>query len=68
MHFLQGTSGRYCIGSTTDLEARLERHNSGMVYSTKRLGIPLRLVVPRNYGSVAEAREVEAMLKRSKNP
>jgi len=44
VYILKGTTGRYYIGSTQDLENRLERHNSGMVHSTKRLGLPMKLI------------------------
>ena len=49
------------------MEARIDRHNTGMVYSTKRLGLPVSLVCYREFESMAKAREIEAMLKRWKN-
>ena len=67
VYILQGTSGRCYIGSTENVVNRLERHNSGRVYSTKRLGIPLQLVVFAEFESIGKAREVEARLKRWKN-
>jgi len=68
VYIIQGTSGRYYIGSCQDVAKRLERHNSGMVYSSKRLGLPLKLIAYRAFDSSAQARAVEAKLKRWKNP
>jgi len=68
VHILEGTSGRFYIGSTQNIEKRLDRHNSGMVHSTKRIGIPLKLIVYKEYSSVSAARSAEVKLKRWKNP
>jgi len=67
-YILEGTSGRYYIGSCQDVARRLERHNSGGVHSTKRLGLPLKLIAHRAFNSNGEARAVEAKLKRWRNP
>jgi predicted GIY-YIG superfamily endonuclease len=50
---LQGSSGRYYIGSTTDLQRRLEQHRSGHTYSTRRLGTQLELVASLEMGALA---------------
>lgn len=55
VYLLQGTSGRFYLGATTDLGARLQRHNSGMVHSTKRLGLPMTLISSRQFDSMEEA-------------
>ncbi len=68
VYILRGTSGPYYIGSCEDVEKRLKRHNGGWAHSSKRLGLPLELVASREFGSVSEARKIEAMLKRWKNP
>lgn len=68
VYMLRGSKGRYYIGCTEDLEARVARHNTGMVHSTKRLGLPLELVAQRDFASMAEARKIEMMLKKWKNP
>ena len=44
VYILRGASGRFYIGSTTDLNRRLEQHRNGQTYSTRRLGFPLELV------------------------
>jgi predicted GIY-YIG superfamily endonuclease len=67
VYMLQGASGRYYIGCTEDLEARVTRHNSGHVHSSKRLGLPLVLVVHKEFPTMADARKIEAMLKRWKH-
>lgn len=38
VYMLRGASGRHYIGSTTDLERRLEQHRRGHTQTTKRLG------------------------------
>ena len=68
VYLLRGTTGRYYIGATEDLGARVLRHNSGLVWSSKRLGLPLELVASREYPSMAEALREERRLKRWKNP
>ena len=65
---LRGSSGRFYIGSTTDLNRRLAQHRQGHTYSTRRLGLPLELVAALELGSLAEARELEREMKRKKNP
>ena len=68
VYLLRGQTGRHYIGSTTNLDQRIERHNSGMVYSTKRLGLPMELIAFREFSDQTEARRIEAKLKRWKNP
>ena len=68
VYLLRGTSGRHYIGATENLQARLARHNSGQVHSSRRLGLPLTLVASRNYDSMQEALSDERKLKRWKNP
>ncbi|WP_425492923.1 GIY-YIG nuclease family protein [Candidatus Pelagisphaera phototrophica] len=55
------------MGSTQDVEKRLERHNSGIVYSTKCIGFPLKLIAYRTFDSNAESPAVEVMLKHWRN-
>lgn len=49
-------------GSTTDLDRRLEEHNSGMNFSTKKY-IPWKLFYKEEYQSLNEARKREQYLK-----
>ena len=68
VYILKGSKGRYYIGATKNLQERLDRHNSGMVHSTKRLGLPLELVASAKFSNMDEALQMERMLKRWKNP
>ena len=56
-------SGTYYIGQTNDLGARLERHNSGMILSTKG-DAPWNLVWHTDKPSRSEAVLLERKLKR----
>ena len=67
VYILQGTSGRLYIGSCQNVARRLERHNSGRVHSTKRIGLPLKLIAYRAFDSNAESRAAEVKLKHWRN-
>ena len=68
VYVLQGSSGRHYIGSTVDLERRLEEHRRGHTHTTKRLGTTIEIVASRAFDSLDEARRVERKLKAKKNP
>ena len=68
VYILRGASGRYYIGSTTDLERRFEEHQRGHTHTTKRLGSPLEIVVALELATLEQARALERELKRKKNP
>ena len=68
VYMLQGKSGRFYIGASENLVMRIEQHNLGKVYSSKRLGLPLKLVASRRFDSMSEALKVERMLKKWKSP
>ena len=68
VYILRGSSGRHYIGSTVNLERRLEEHRRGHTHTTKRLGGAIELVASRSFGSLNEARCVERLLKAKKNP
>ena len=68
VYILRGSSGRYCIGSTENLERRLDEHRRGSNHTTLRLGRSLALVISRTVGTPLEARQIELALKRKKNP
>ena len=67
-YMLKGMSGRYYIGSTENLERRLEEHRRGSNHTTRRLGGPLMLVAAKELPSIAAARALETILKGKKNP
>ncbi|OGY96705.1 MAG: hypothetical protein A2122_01010 [Candidatus Liptonbacteria bacterium GWB1_49_6] len=54
---------RFYIGFTTDIGARLEKHNLGKVYWTKR-SLPWKLVYYEAYISKMDALTREKQLKR----
>jgi Predicted endonuclease containing a URI domain len=57
---------RYYIGYCEDLEARLNRHNKGMVTATKNCR-PYKLKAFKDFSTELEARREEARLKRMKS-
>jgi predicted GIY-YIG superfamily endonuclease len=67
VYILKG-SKRHYLGSTIDLDARVAQHQRGHTHTTKRLGKKLALVASKEFATLTEARSVERMLKRKKNP
>lgn len=57
---------RFYVGFTTDIGARLEKHNLGKVYWTKRL-LPWKLIYYEAYVSKMDAITREKQLKRFAN-
>lgn len=68
VYILRGATGRYYIGSTENLERRLEEHQRGSNHTTHRFGGEIELVVAQELSSMVEARNLESTLKRKKNP
>jgi predicted GIY-YIG superfamily endonuclease len=68
VYILRGSGGRHYIGSTIDFDARFAQHLRGHTATTKRLGGELTLVARKEFGSLSEARKVERLLKKKKNP
>jgi len=56
----------YYIGSTSNIEDRVLRHNSGRSTYTKR-GIPWKLVYSKTYNSKSEAYKAEMYIKSQKS-
>ncbi len=66
LYILQSLADRgYYIGICKDLDKRLERHNKGGVFSTKRRK-PLKVIYTEEYLNYAEARVREKELKSFK--
>jgi putative endonuclease len=57
---------RYYVGSTGDLELRLERHNTGWGKYTKS-GIPWKIVYSEKFDSKPESLKREKEIKRKKS-
>ncbi|MCL4382759.1 MAG: GIY-YIG nuclease family protein [Patescibacteria group bacterium] len=65
-YILQNTKGMYYIGSTSDLEKRLEKHKKGYSRFTKSKG-PFKIVYREIYNNLAEAKKREYYLKSLKS-
>lgn len=65
VYILSTQTGKYYIGSTTNLLRRLQQHTVGHTHSTKRLG-KATLVFSQEYPTLFEARFVELKLKNFK--
>ena len=57
-------SSKFYIGSTADISARLQRHNAGLVSST-RSGRPWKLIYTESFPSRSLARKRETEIKYS---
>ena len=68
VYILRGASGRYYIGSTSDLQRRFEEHQRGHTHTTRRLGSPLEIAMALELATLEQARALERELKRKKNP
>jgi len=68
VYILRGSTGRHYIGSTVDLDARFAQHLRGHTATTKRLGGALKIVAKRELPTLEDARALERLLKRKKNP
>jgi predicted GIY-YIG superfamily endonuclease len=67
VYILRGVR-RYYIGATENLDRRTAEHRRGNNYTTRRFGDQIELVVAKELPSMVEARELERVLKRKKNP
>ena len=68
VYILRGGTGRYYIGSTENLERRIDEHQRGSNHTTRRFGENIEVVASRELPSIIEARKLELILKRKKNP
>ena len=60
------TTGHFYIGSTTDLDRRLEEHQRGHTPSTRGRG-PWNLAYQESFASLSDARKRELEIKRWKS-
>jgi len=47
IYILRGSGGRYYIGSTENLERRIDEHRRGSNHTTRRFGAELEIVITR---------------------
>jgi putative endonuclease len=64
LYILRLESGQLYVGSTTDLDRRIEEHYSGHACRTTKLDPPLKLVYSESFPTFSEARKRETQLKR----
>ena len=65
MYILKLKNNSYYIGSTGNLERRLENHSNGEVKSTKNK-LPCQLIYSENYKTRGEAQSREYKIKKWK--
>ena len=68
VYILRGLNGRHYIGSCVDLDTRFAQHLRGHTATTKRLGTKLETIAKKEVPNREEARRIEHLLKRKKNP
>ena len=68
VYILRGSNGRHYIGSTVDIDRRLDEHRSGGTHTTQRLGVEIEVVIARRLLSLSDARKLERVLKQKTNP
>jgi putative endonuclease len=64
VYILESASARFYVGSTTDLDRRLEEHRRGHTHTAKRLGGELKIAAALEMPTLEEARTLERGLER----
>jgi predicted GIY-YIG superfamily endonuclease len=67
VYILRGDRRHY-IGATDNLQRRITEHERGSNHTTHRFGTQVELVVAKELPSMVDARKLERILKRKKNP
>ena len=65
-YILECNNGDFYIGSTDDLNRRIEEHNKGENKSTKHKR-PLKIIFTKSFDSLKEARSFEFFIKKQRN-
>ena len=66
VYILRCKNGRFYIGSTNDIQRRLEEHQSGHTASLRAL-LPVELAFKQKYDTMKSARKIEYRLKKLKS-
>ena len=61
-YILECSNGQYYVGSTTDLERRLQEHQAGLGSNFTKKHLPVKLVYYEEYQSVEQAFNRERQL------
>jgi putative endonuclease len=62
VYILKDTVGKFYVGSTNDVDRRLNQHISGHTQTTNRMTAP-NLVLVQEYDSLVIARKIERKIK-----
>ena len=64
VYILRCANGQYYVGSTTNLELRLQEHRSGVGSGFTKAHLPIDLVYTEEYDTIHEARLRERQLHK----
>ena len=62
MYILQCSNGEYYVGSTTDIEKRLNEHQKGRGCAFTKAHLPIKLVYTEEYSTTEQAYKRERQL------
>jgi len=65
VYILKSITGRYYVGSTSDLDRRMIQHRNGHTQTTRNMN-GFNLVFKQEYATLEEARFVEKKIKKFK--
>ena len=64
VYILRCANGQYYVGSTTNIELRLQEHHSGEGSDFTKAHLPIKLVYTEEYDTIHEARLRERQLHK----
>ena len=64
MYILQCSDGRFYVGSTTDLDARIQDHREGLGANFTRERLPVKLVYYEEYDRIEDAFRRETQIHK----
>ncbi|MDP2703753.1 MAG: GIY-YIG nuclease family protein [bacterium] len=65
VYILRDSTGKFYVGSTTDVERRLYQHEGGHTQTTARMKNP-EIMLAQVYDSLVQARKIERNIKALK--